>query len=80
MLEEDDYDEGEPEANPLLMPAGEFAAWLSSRGIEAKGSPPSDPLRRASILLELERAGEMNILEIKQYLGELGLTIPIKEN
>ncbi|MDP2755316.1 MAG: hypothetical protein Q8P40_13140 [Nitrospirota bacterium] len=66
--------------NPLLMPALDFTAWLSGRGIDTVGIPPASPIKRASLLLELEGSGKISLIEIQQYLSEVGLMIPFREN
>ena len=76
------FDGENPEtiANPLLMPALDFTAWLSGRGIDSVGIPPTSPIKRASLLLELESSGKISLMEIQQYLGEVGLMVPCREN
>lgn len=76
------FDEENPETitNPLLMPALDFTAWLSGRGIDAVGIPPASPMKRASLLLELESSGKISLMEIQHYLSEVGLMVPYREN
>ncbi len=76
------FDEENPEtiANPLLMPALDFTAWLSGRGIDSVGIPPTSPIKRASLLLELESSGKITLMEIQQFLAEVGLMVPCREN
>ncbi len=76
----DDEECPETIANPLLMPALDFTAWLSGRGIDSVGIPPTSPIKRASLLLELESSGKISLMEIQQYLGEVGLMVPCREN
>jgi hypothetical protein len=49
----DDEECPETIANPLLMPALDFTAWLSGRGVDAIGIPPASPITRATLLFEL---------------------------
>ncbi len=76
------YDEDNPETitNPLLMPALDFTAWLSGRGIDSIGIPPASPIKRANLLFKLVDAGRINPSEIDNFLREIGLMTPIAEN
>jgi hypothetical protein len=76
------FDEENPEtiSNPLLMPSLDFTAWLSGRGIDAVGIPPTSLIKRASLLLELESSGKISLMEIRHYLSEVGLMVPYREN
>ncbi len=66
--------------NPLLMPGIGFAMWLSGKGVDLIGTPPTDPMTRAALLFEFVKAGKIDISEMKMYLEEVGLMIPIAEN
>ncbi len=76
------YEDEIPEtiANPLLMPALDFTAWLSGRGIDSVGKPPASPIKRANLLFELAETGKISYSEIGSFLREIGLMLPIKEN
>jgi hypothetical protein len=76
------YDDEIPEtiANPLLMPALDFMAWLSGRGIDSAGKLPSGPIKRANLLFKLAETGRISHSEIEVFLREIGLIIPIAEN
>ncbi len=76
------YDDEIPETitNPLLMPALDFTAWLSGRGIDSVGKPPASPIKRANLLFELAETGKISPSEIGDFLMEIGLMMPIAEN
>jgi len=65
--------------NPLSMPGIGFAMWLSGKGVSIIGTPPTDPIARAALLFEFVKAGRIDVNEMKMYLGEIGLMIPIAE-
>jgi len=65
-------------SNPLIMTNWEFFTWLASRGIGVNGTPPTDPIPRASILLHAEEGGYI-LDEVRTYLEELGLREPVEE-
>jgi hypothetical protein len=65
--------------NPLIMTTGEFFTWLVSRGIAFHGTPPADPVQRASILFHAKEAGFIRIDEVRSYLEEIGLMEPVEE-
>lgn len=79
MCEDCDCDMDVSGSNPLIMTNGEFFTWLSSRGIGVNGTPPSDPVQRASILFHAEESGYMHIDEVRGYLEEIGLREPVEE-
>lgn len=66
--------------NPLIMPGVGFAMWLSGKGVDLIGTPPADPIARAALLFEFVKAGKIDINEMKTYLGEIGLMMPLTEN
>ncbi len=66
--------------NPLLMPGVGFAMWLSGKGVDLIGTPPADPIARAALLFEFVKAGKIDIIEMKVYLEEVGLMMPLTEN
>jgi len=43
------------------------------------GTPPTDPIQRASILFHAEEAGYIHIDEVRSYLEEIGLMEPVEE-
>ncbi len=75
-------EEEDPEiiSNPLLMTAVDFSAWLYVRGIDSVGTPPRSPISRANLLFELASAGKVSHSEIGDFLEEIGLMMPIREN
>lgn len=68
-----DDDIHETISNPLLMPALDFTAWLSGRGIDSIGKPPACPIKRANLLFELTETGRIRHSEIGDFLREIGL-------
>lgn len=66
--------------NPLLMPGIGFAMWLSGKGVDLIGTPPTDPITRAALLFQLVQTGKIDTNEMETYLEEVGLMIPIAEN
>lgn len=74
-------DEGSMEltGNPLLMHSIGFAMWLSGKGVDLNGTPPADPITRAALLIEAVSIGKIDPNEIKSYLEEVGLMMPIAE-
>jgi hypothetical protein len=75
-------EEEDPEiiSNPLLMTAVDFSAWLYVRGIDSVGTPPRSPILRANLLFELASAGKVSHSEIGDFLEDIGLMMPIREN
>ncbi len=67
-------------SNPLLMTAVDFSAWLYVRGIDSVGTPPRSPISRANLLLELASVGKVSHSEIGDFLEDIGLMTPIREN
>jgi hypothetical protein len=67
-------------SNPLLMTAVDFSAWLCVRGIDSVGTPPRSPISRANLLFELASVGKVSHSEIGDFLDEIGLMMPIREN
>ncbi len=67
-------------SNPLLMTAVDFSAWLYVRGIDSVGTPPRSPISRANLLFELASAGKVSHSEIGDFLEDIGLMMPIREN
>lgn len=76
----DDYESMELAGNPLLMSGIGFAMWLSGKGVNIIGTPPTDPITRAALLFEFVRAGKIDPNEMETYLEEIGLMIPLAEN
>jgi hypothetical protein len=66
--------------NPLLMPGIGFAMWLSGKSVDLIGIPPTDILARAALLYGIVNNGKIELSEIKMYLEEVGLMVPITEN
>ncbi len=66
--------------NPLLMPGVGFAMWLSGKGVNIIGTPPADPITRAALLFQLVQTGKIDTNEIRMYIEEVGLMVPIAEN
>ncbi len=66
--------------NPLLMTCVDFTAWLSVKGVDAIGIHPSSLIKRANLLFELAETGRINPSEIEDFLREIGLMVPIREN
>lgn len=66
--------------NPLTMPGIGFAMWLSGKGVDLIGTPPTDPIARAALLFQLVQTGKIDTNEMETYLEEVGLMIPIAEN
>lgn len=75
-------EEEDPEiiSNPLLMTAVDFSAWLYVRGIDSVGTPPRSPIIRANLLFELASVGKVSHSEIGDFLEDIGLMMPIREN
>ncbi len=67
-------------SNPLLMTAVDFSAWLYVRGIDSVGTPPKSPILRANLLFELASVGKVSHSEIGDFLEDIGLMMPIREN
>ncbi len=67
-------------SNPLLMTAVDFSAWLYVRGIDSVGTPPRSLISRANLLFELASAGKVSHSEIGDFLEDIGLMMPIREN
>jgi len=67
-------------SNPLLMTGIDFSAWLYARGIDSVGAPPRSPISRANLLFELASAGKVSHSEIGDFLEDIGLMMPIREN
>lgn len=66
--------------NPLVMPGIGFAMWLSGKGVGLIGTPPTDTIARAVLLCEMANNGKIEFSEMKTYLEEIGLMVPIAEN
>ncbi len=66
--------------NPLTMPGIGFAIWLSGKGVNLIGTPPADTITRATLICEMANNGKIEFSEMKTYLEEIGLMVPLTEN
>ena len=67
-------------ANPLLMKTKCFKNWVYSRYMILEGEPPYDVMGKIRVMFTMIGYKLVGYDEVRQYMKEIGLMMPIREN